>query len=225
MKKVFLILLLLNAINVFSQNYFSVINKFNWATQLNIDPTKPEDGTFQWAWLPSYGVGIAYQRDIFKNTAVRLGTNYVRKGCQEDSQFEFFGLSDTYQERTLKNYFDYIGVDILLKRYLSKPRFLRPYAYAGGRADYLLKTKMASLIWPQTLSEPYKSYNNFNKLSGGWLFGLGTEINQVLFLEFEVNKDLTKVINIERLVVKNWVWSLNLGININELCKSKKITN
>ena len=221
MKKLLFALLLLVAKNGLAQNYYSVVNKFNAATQLNSDPTKPEDGTFQWNWLSTYGVGIQCQKDIFKNTVARYGVSYIKKGFRDMWQYGAIG-TDVVESNTLKNEFEYISFDVLLKRYLSKLRLLRPYICVGIRTDYLFKTKLQSLSTTQSLFEPFKSYSNFNKLSGGWLLGIGAEINKLLFIELEVNKDLTKTINNERLIAKNVICSLNLGININELIRPKE---
>ena len=214
MKITFLILMTLMAIaaNAQKEHDFGILVKGNLATQTTYDPTKPDDGTFQWDNLSTFGLGAYASRQVKGNFNCIVKLVYLQKGFKERADYGIIG-TPIFEKGTFQNTFNYISIDLLGKFYLSK-KSNRPYAYAGLQGSFLISTKIESDIYPNNEYYPLSEYGDYNINSNSWILGLGLEINKILSIEAEVNRDFTPVVNKDNLLIKNWLWSLSMQVSL-----------
>ncbi|MCF8248251.1 MAG: PorT family protein [Saprospiraceae bacterium] len=221
MKFAFLTLINLVAIVAIAQKEhdFGILVRGNLATQTTYDPSKPEDGTFQWNNLSTFGIGAYASREI--KGAFNLCTKlmYLQKGFREFADYGIVG-TPIFEKGTFQNTFNYISIDLLGKFYLSK-KSNRPYAYAGLQGSFLISTKIESDIYPNNEFYPLSEYGDYNFNSNSWILGLGLDINRILSIDAEVNRDFTPVVKKDDLLIKNWLWSLSMQVSLYNILKKK----
>lgn len=222
MKSIFLFLFNLLAVAAFSQKEydFGLLVKGNLATQTTKDPTKPEDGTFQWDNLATFGLGIFGSKEIRKNIHLCSRLTYLKKGFKEIGDYGSIGGAPIFESATFQNSFHYISIDILGKIFLSKKN-VRPYVHAGLQGSVLFSKNLESDIFPNNGFYPMSEYGNYKTNSNSWILGLGLEMNKTLSIEAEVNRDFTPVIKKDNLLVKNWLWSLSMQVSLYNILKKK----
>ena len=222
MKFNFLLLFGLLATTSFSQKNFDfgLFVKGNLSTQTTKDPTKPEDGVFQWDNLATFGAGFFASKELNRNMQLGTRLSYMQKGFVENADYGSIGSNSIIGSTTFQNTFKYISIDILAKIFLSKKN-IRPFAFAGLQSSFLFSKKLESDIYPNNGFYPLSEYGNYKTNTNSWIVGLGLDLNKTMSLEVEVNKDFTPVINKDNLVVKNWLWSLTMQVSLYNILKNK----
>ncbi len=222
MRRYFTVLTLLVAVNAAAQKEydFGVLVRGNIATQTNQDPSKPEDGTFQWNSLTTFGIGAYASKEIKRRFHVCTKLMYLQKGFKELAQFGIIG-TPIFEESTFQNRFNYISLDLLGKYYFSS-KSNRPYVHAGIQSSFLFSEKIESDSYPynEVYNYPISEYDNFKLNTNSWIVGLGLEMNRTLSIEAEVNRDFTPVIKKDNLLVKNWLWSLTMQVSLHSILKN-----
>lgn len=187
--------------------------QFNIATQLVKNPEKPEDGTFQWNSINTFGVTAFAEIEHVKylNSLIRLG--YSRKGFVDPVQLGI-GNNDV-EEKKVKSTFDYLNLDLLGKVHLDKEQ-INPYLLGGIQASYLLFKDMEEFPDLYTMSQ-FPDYETYKKFSVSYMVGAGVEVHKLMSLDFSMNMDFINPVRTDELRVRNWVWTAGLNININKI--------
>lgn len=185
---------------------------FNSASQLVRNPSKPEDGTFQFNSLQAWGLDAFAEKQLCQHVNVIVRTGYQQKGFQWDVQT--IGTNLEMVNNNLKDKFHYINLDLVGKIHLNKSS-LNPFILAGIRGDYLVAKDIDSFIYAP--GSGYTDYSEYKKLDAGLVAGIGFSIRNTVSLALESNIDLIRPVKTETTAVRNWVWSLNMAININQL--------
>src|SRR5688572_12941711 len=74
-------------ISIYSQSLdYGVVLVYNSSSQTNYDPTIPEDGTFQWNSLGTWGAGAYALKGISSKFSSSLSLLYQQKGYRELAQ-------------------------------------------------------------------------------------------------------------------------------------------
>ena len=92
---------------------------YNSSTQTNTDPTLPEDGTFQWNYLGTWGAGVYALKDLSSKFATNLSLNFQQKGYKENAQVEYVPGGPVYDEQ-LENKFNYLNADLASPSFSQK---------------------------------------------------------------------------------------------------------
>lgn len=223
MRLIFMALAYLLAFDAIAQTEhdFGVLVRGNIATQTNFDPSKPDDGTFQWNSLTTFGIGAYASRQIKGRFHVCAKLMFLQKGFKELSQFGIV-FTPIYDEYTFQNRFNYISADLLGKYYFSMKNN-RPYAHAGIQSSFLVSEKVESDSYPfnEVYNYPISEYGNYKLNTFSWILGFGLEMNKTLSIEAEVNRDFTPVLKKDNLLVKNWLWSLSMQVSLYNILKKK----
>jgi hypothetical protein len=187
----------------------------NFAAQINYNPSSPQNGKFQWNYLPADGFGIFAEKD-YRNRRLTLamGGTYQTKGYRETIQTAFIGIPESYREGTYGNRFRYLTVESNVKYNLVKDMLVIPSVFVGANVNRLLSYEMGSDVFPINTSRPFTQYGKFRDWSLGYNIGVGATFNQLLIIEGKLQKDLTPIHDENDLQVWNWVWSLNVKVNI-----------
>lgn len=118
--------------------------------------------------------------------------------------------------------FHNLSMDLTLK-VMPLQKDIRPYLLIGLRGDYLLDHQSKIIedngVKHQTDSELSNSYNNFTL---GGLLVVGISYNDLMFMDLEYNPSLTKNYESSSMAIYDRYFSLTLGMNINQLIKSRK---
>jgi hypothetical protein len=220
MKKYLFPFICLLAIEAVAQKEFDLglVVRGNLSTQTTHNPSKPEDGTFQWNGLPTFGVGAYAGRQIKGNFHIFFKALYLQKGFKENADYGSIAGVPIFGSTTFQNYFNYISFDWLGRYYLSKKN-IRPYGFGGLQSSFLVSKKLESDIFPNNAFYPMSDYGDFKPNSNSWILGFGLDMNKMLSIEAEVNRDFTPVIDKDSLLVKNWLWSLSMQVSLYNILK------
>ena len=215
-----MVLTFLIAVNATAQNEhdFGVLVRGNIATQTTKDPTKPEDGTFQWDNLTTFGVGFFGSRELKRNLHLCTRLTYLQKGFKERADYGSIGGAPIFESATFQNSFHYISIDILGKIYLSKKN-VKPCVFAGLQGSILFSKNLESNIYPNNAFYPMSEYGDYKVNTNSWILGFGLDLNRTMSIEAEVNRDFTPVIKKDNLLVKNWLWSLSMQVSLHNILR------
>jgi RNA 3'-terminal phosphate cyclase len=195
----------------------------NLATQLNFDPQRPNDGTFQWDYLKTNSIGLFLQYNLTKTLFVDTKLKYIVKGTTESVQsLRVPGQFNTIYESRMENRFNYLAMDVNAKYSLIRNRHFRLHPYLGMRHNFLLSYHLESDVFPINLVYPIKYYTNFRSYNLGIVLGIEFCPSDWVTLSGETSWDTHSIISSERLKVKNWLWSANLGINMSQMFSRKR---
>ncbi len=205
---------LLNCI-VFAQSFedFGVYVKGNFSTQHVRNPQRPDDGVFEWDYIKTWGMGIYGVRSIDHDFAIRNRLAYTQKGFNDTFQMQ--DASGQLQFLSSRNVLHYLSIDGLLQ-YTMNEGVIRPYALLGMSASALIAKEIPTLISnPQGVEviDP----EDFNRFGLSGIFNVGMKLDEVWFVEGEMNFDMLPALKQPDASIKNWVWSLALGLNLSEL--------
>jgi hypothetical protein len=192
------------------------------ATQLNFNPQMPADGTFQWDYLKTNGIGIFLQYQLSKSLQVETKLKYLVKGFSERVQsLRVPGQVNTFFEATMHNRFRYLNMDANLKYILNHQSTVQFAPYIGLRNNFLLNYTLESDIHPINLTYPMKDYKAFKRYNLGMVLGIELLTSNLIAVSGEMNLDLNSITRAETLEVKNWLWSLNVGIHLQQILRFK----
>jgi len=203
--------LLCAATSVFSQQLgWGIVPGFNSATQLVRNPSKPEDGTFQFNSLAAWGLDGFAEKQLLNHLNAQVRAGYQHKGMK--TQYQTLGDNGlVYLEP--EGHFHCINLDIIAKLHLNSKN-INPFLLAGFRSEYLVK-KTENMV-----PAFYDGYDTYKNIGFGMIAGLGAEFNNTVSLAFETNLDLINPVKTETTAVRNLVFSGTIGINIAQLIKN-----
>jgi hypothetical protein len=199
-----------------TQNVFGAHLNLNNCTQLMRYPQRPEEGTFQANSLNTIGLGAFWQRAL-GNSGRHFGlirAQYLRKGFRLPAQYgEVF--SQVYFEFDQVHRFDFVDVDMLY-RHKFHNRFV-PQITAGIKGGVMFSKKLGSDFYPLNASSYPAEFYDYNKVTVGWLLGLGYTITPELGIHLETSREFLPTISRDNFKAINWVTSLNLSFNISRM--------
>lgn len=169
--------------------------------------------------LATLGFGLRYEHSLNQRFSLVSNAGYLLRGCTDGrknliSQETYPGGTVSLTERSAqKNKFHNASADVSLKWRNKNKRTLNPYLYAGLRFDYTLARRIEYKIDYRN-PFPGSSYKDFNNFTYGLVYGAGTSIKQLFFIELEANSDIGYVVNNDILRVRNLLFSVNLGFNL-----------
>jgi len=127
-----------------------------------------------------------------------------------------------------RNRFTFITFQHNLKLNLNKSRDIGIHLLGGYDLSYPVDNYIDAGFNRNRLSGtyeggkyPYKEYKDFNKLVLAGELGFGTDIKHLLEINIFHNRDITKFVNREKLIVKNWSFNLQILFNVKSILNLK----
>ena len=203
---------------------YGIEPKLNFANQLDYNPRDMENESYHWKQMKCFGVSTFLEMQKLRHWGFSTKLGYDQKGFIQNDETNFRVKNANGIETSLmhvptnKNTFHYLSLDALAKYNFGR-KLIIPFAEAGLRINYLLAKNMRSAELFRINSSPFYDYKFYKSLALGLIAGAGVSFYKKLSLAFETDLDLTRSVNTNDLVVKNWVNSITLGFNINELFK------
>lgn len=171
-------------------------------------------------YKPGLAVFLSAEKKISKVFSIRPEIGYIQKGFKNNIEMTFTdGTSAGVDKKNV--IFHDLGLNVGLK--ITPFDFkIVPYALLGFRCDYLLSYK--DIEFEEQGSglkfNMYKSnIEEFNKINLGGLIGIGFELNDLTYIEFEYNPSITKSYSSKALDIRDNCWGAKVGFNINKLKK------
>lgn len=199
------------------RNRFGIIYIQNFSAQINYNPQIPEDGRFQWNTLPTFGIGTFYEKMFGEKLGLTTQAMFQLKGYKEIAQIAELFIPNSFRENEYANKFRYITLEVNPIYYFSKPNIITPYISAGLNGNFLLSSEIGSDVYPIQSSYPVNEYDNFRKWSLGYNLSAGVILNNLVSLEGKFHEDITPILNKDNLQIWNWVWSINLKLNVGQI--------
>jgi hypothetical protein len=228
MKKTLTILFCVLSIYVQAQiNAFGIDYSRHLATQLHFNPQFPQNGTFQPSQLRSNGIGVFVHYQIPKSRfSIQSNFKSITKGFTERLQItQNNGRNITSENIELKSSFDYLNLDLRLGYAIIKEKYFVLNPYLGLRNGFLTSFTLKNGLPRSGFTRISPLNRNFNTYEGGIVIGLNTKIADIIFIEGETNMGLTHLVKSPDLEIRNWVSSLNIGVNILRLRPKQKVKN
>lgn len=200
--------------NLHAQNIkFGINPKLSNSTLFYNNPSRKEDGVSRYNYKIGWGLNAFIEKKIDNSISTLVKMGYSQKGFKIPCQTLD---NDGYliEEQNIHK-FDYINIDILAKFQRYK-HTINPYFQLGLRADYLKEIRYSEItidLFPDT---------DFKKYDIGALVCFGANFSDIFWLDIEKNIDLLRPVKTDFLAVRNYVWTLNLGIYLDKVFKSKK---
>jgi hypothetical protein len=170
---------------------------------------RPEDGTFAWKFLKSFGGGLYRVQKFTNKISVKKRVNYSQKGFRNTKHVYVSPLGGQSDEQS-NNKLHYLGLDGLFQYRISKTNL---QFFVGPRIDYLLGTNLPSkTINPQSYRPILRE--DFREIVLGIVGGIEMQIDKRFSIDLGVNRDFTPALRYPDLLIKNWLWSLNLSMKI-----------
>lgn len=207
-------------VSTFSQKLdYGVVLIYNSSSQTNYDPTIPEDGTFQWNSLGTWGAGPYALKAFSPKFASILSVIYQKKGYRELAQVGYIPGGPIYDE-DLRNTFDYLSADLSFKYRIANSRTLCTSINLGVEYSYLLSYEIESDFFPINFFYPVNAYqDNWETHNVSIIPSLSLTFYQSTTLELGFNRSLTPVLETENLIVKDWIWTVRLSQSVPALFK------
>ncbi len=201
---------------------FGLEAKLNSANQMVHNPQNIASETYHWESLNGIGANsfLEFQPNRIWKFTGRFG--YNQKGFIQEEQTVFKVINNNKIEAPItsteshKNKFHYLNLDAVVKYNLGK-KMIIPFLETGLRANYLIAEKRGSADLFKISGNQFYNYKDYKKFAMGLIAGLGICYENKIFLLFETDIDLSKSVNTTDLSVKNRVFSVILGVNINQL--------
>ena len=178
--------------------------------------------------LLSLGGDLYVDYKLSNHFSLNAKLGYEQKGFTNKILTNVIGLNTTEPiSQNIKNkyQFNYLALDLNVKYYINTNN-IKPYLFGGISTGSLLSKKLISsisepdtfteMIWNDNFNKKYNSYSNYNF---GFITGLGINYKNIFWTELEFNRDIISPIKSSSILVKNRVYSINLGLNIFELFK------
>lgn len=203
----------------FFQNIdYGILFEYNNSSHTNLDPTKPEDGTFQWNSLSTFGIGIYGSKVVAKKLLLYSSFKFTQHGYNEDAQTGIIFAPDSipFSYPSLQNRFNYITLSFSGKYLKNENHKLKISPIGGISVNYLVSRKIESeKIYPIYDFYPVNQYkNNWNKVNLEYLLGVSIFQLNKFSLDFGFKRSLTPLLSVETLEVKDWIWTVNLNISL-----------
>ena len=207
-------------ISIYSQKLdYGAVLIYNSSSQTNYDPTIPEDGTFQWNSLGTWGAGVYALKGISPKFATSLSLLFQQKGYREIAQVGFVPGGPIYDE-DLRNTFNYLSADLAAKYRISNSQTSRIFINLGVEYSYLLDYDIESDFFPINNFYPVNTYqDNWATHHVSIVPSISFTFYQSTTFEFGFNRSLTPALETENLIVKDWIWTIRLSQSLPALFK------
>lgn len=197
---------------------YGCVLKLNAAAQTNTNPQIPADGTMQWDALTTPGAGVyadyALTRHFF--SMARLG--YIRKGYKVAATFGTIGIPESFHDEVLHNTFDNLSLDLLLGYQIQTRSNLKWRCYSGLQTDFQLAYRLQTNFYPVNGFYPDNQFSKkWNRVILNYVVGAGLMLPRLAGLSFEFSRGITPNLRTPSLVIKNWIWSLNVYLSIRDM--------
>lgn len=217
-----LIILLFATSNCFLQNIdYGLAIETNLATHTNTNPQVKDDGTFQWSYLNTYGIGLYGSKQLLKNVNVMATMMFRQRGYTNEAQTAVIGFPVNYH--TLQDRFNFISLDFKCNYIKDTRRNLKVSPLLGFGVNYLLGTKLESIRIPDIEeSYPFNEYpGNWKKLNINYKIGVSIFQLHKYSLDIELNRSITPLLKTANLVSKDFVWTIRMNFSIPNLIKNE----
>ncbi len=207
-------------VSTFSQKVdYGVVMIYNSSSQTNYDPTIPEDGTFQWNSLGTWGAGAYVLKGFSPKFASSLSVIYQQKGYRELAQVGYIPGGPIYDE-DLRNTFDYLSVDLSIKYRTTTSQTISTFISLGLEYSYLLDYEIESDFFPINNFYPVNAYQDkWETHNVSVIPSISITFYQSTTFEFGFNRSLIPVLETDNLIVKDWIWTFRLSQSIPALFK------
>jgi len=200
---------------------FGLTYNYNMSSQTNYNPGVPDDGTFQWNTLSSFGIGIVAGKTLGDRIYSTSRLLYQQKGYVEEAQtaYVFDDLQSPFSFHTLRNRFDYLTIESNIGYSLLRFKNLRISPLLGLNVNYLIKKNLDSeKIDPINSCYPISEFKgNWKKLSVGYNLGISCSLQQKINLGFEFQRSISPLLATDNIVVKDWTWTIRMDILLSNI--------
>ncbi len=182
----------------------------NAATQLVKNPAVPKNGTFGWAFIKTWGIGVYRNHHFSDRFALRNRLIYSQKGFKHHAQYALG--SSQIKEVSSRYRLHYVSIDKLIQYSIGKSDS-KPYIIGGIRGDVLISDNMPEQFGNPQGTQPIKR-GDFRALGLGGIAGMGIKLHQRMILQGDLNFDILPTLKQPDAAIRNWMWSLSLGFNL-----------
>ncbi len=196
----------------------------NFANQIAYNPLNMENESYDWNYLTTFGIHALMHYQPYKHWAFTGKIGYNKKGFIQPNPTYFRTTGDTTinppitSDISNKNKFHYLDLQVLANYYLGK-KAVKPFVNAGIAVNYLLSKNLGSAEWFAIKGNQYYDYNSYKNLALSLIGGLGVAVNGKFYIGMSTAYDITKSVATSKLAVKNHLYSIQLGITLQQLFK------
>jgi hypothetical protein len=200
---------------------YGLIIEANLASHTNSDPTKPEDGQFQWNSLKTFGVGAYASKQVDNHFYLISSLMFRQRGYTEEAQTGTINSPISYPK--LQNRLNYISLDAKLKYVKDISGKLKTSPIFGVNLNTLISRNLESegINLINSIYPVNQYQDNWKRININYAIGLSFFQLNKYSLDFEFNRSITPLLKVETLLVKDWVWSMKLNISVQKLLSSE----
>ena len=165
------------------------------------------------SFLTTFGADLFMDVELSKRFRIRIKAGYESKG---------FSTHYSSGHASSPNKFHYLAGDVNLNFNLLPDNAIQPYLFLGISSGYLVKSSISSDTTILRLNHHNVGYDKYRDLQLSASAGFGIDFNEVLYLEFEFNRDILYPINEPALNLWNVSYSINAGLHIPGLINAIK---
>ena len=176
------------------------------------------------SYLTTYGFHALMHYQPYKHWAFTGKFGYNKKGFIQPNPTYFRTTGDTTINPSVtsdisnKNKFHYLDLQVLANYYIGK-KAVKPFINAGVAVNYLLSKNLGSAEWFDIKGNQYYDYNSYKKMALSLIGGVGILVNGKFYLGMSTAYDITKSVATSKLAVKNHLYSIQLGVTLQQLFK------
>lgn len=166
-----------------------------------------------------------FKKDFKRKISSQVEIVYQSKGYKEIAQTGLIGPGGTpISNNTLQNKFDYISILSEIQYSLFKKGSFGMRANLGIEQNILINRKIESEnIWPVNQFYPVIRYgNNWNKYSLNYRLGFALNFQEKIIVNPFFSRSLTPLMNLDDLIVKDWIWGIKFNLSIKNIFISKE---
>lgn len=189
--------LLAISITAFSQSYFGLYAHGNTGGQWLSNPNRPQDGTMAFGFGQGYGGGVVYT--VMTNPWLSLSyrINYLQRAHKP-------GISNPGNNKLHR--FHYTGLDQLLN--LHPLPSIPVYFQVGLKTARMIANNLPTEI-SYSHDQPILR-DNYHRWNLGAICGLGYRYDK-MFFEGGMNWDIAPSYSVGNVLIKHYIWYLNIG--------------
>ena len=201
---------------------YGLVIETNFSSHTHTNPTKPEDGQFQWNSLNTFGAGVYASKEILNHFHLTSSLLFRQRGYTEEAQIGPINLPVSYP--STQNRFNYLSLDTKLKYIKNNTGKIKISPLIGISINTLVSRNIESeRIDPINDVYPVNQFqDNWNTINLNYLLGFSLFQLNKYSLDFEFNRSITPLLKVETLIVKDWTWSMKLNISIQKLLFTDK---
>lgn len=199
---------------------YSISVIYNRSSQTNYNPQLPDDGTFQWNALNTFGIGVNIGKPLSDRVYWTNRLLCQQKGYSQEAQTADFidGIPGPLSYHKLQDRFGYLTIESNIGYHIIKFKSLKLTPLIGFNINYLLSKSIESEgVYPINSCYPIDEYNgNWKKINVGYNVGISCAIQKKVNLGFEFQRSITPLLKTNDLTVKDWTWSVRLDFLLSE---------